>query len=967
LTQTLVFLNVEAIQIENEDCMRMKVCLSVLPLLFHTTLLMSQVSSSHELEKARLTYQTLHDSERYEEAQEAGRRWIDLAEKAGNLKEVAEAHVRTARSFAAQRKFAPAIPHYQKALEQLTALGNHELWAAALIDLATAEANLARYDDALSNLSQAETSLKETSSPVQSARLWSVRATVAVYRNEAYEALPLFERAHEFAAQTTDEKLLGTILINWGQAHMVLHRYADAMALYQRALETALPSTNRMIVLGSIGICHYEMNQFTEARGFFDQALQLAVKVGSPNLEAWALGELGLTAWKSEGNAERATDYFDKSIALYEKSGDQRNALTFMANKAVTLRDNRQYMEALKLYRDVERRMLLIPGQKPTPAVYRGIGESLAGLGRLDEAEDMLRRAVAVAQEAGDTRRIWEANQGLARLYERQERLAEADQAYQNALNAIESQRDSLRVGGFKTDFFEDKVRVYEEYAAFLIEHFGAEQGPRHAFEVAERARARSLLDSLAESRAAIEETLPPEVWEKEKAILSEISSLQSAIRRGEGNPDQKRVLTEREKDLRDFYVRVRSEHPRFRRMRYPEPARLDEVQNSLRHDEALLEYMVGDGVSYLWFISRDRMRFVQLPGGDLTAVVRARLAQLVRADSEADLEAVAEFVLRPVERVENLPKSLIIVPSGILHYLPFEALPSGAAREPLNAMHAVSYVPSATVLVTLRSSRPANVSPRLLAVADSIYSQERAESAARSAAASNIQNLGSLPHTRREVQSIRSAFGALSSTVLIGEGATEGNLKTQDLSRYSVLHLATHGWIDSRFPSRSGLILGVEPGSGEDGILEVREIFRLSLRANLVTLSACQSGLGKLITGEGMSGLTHAFFYAGAPSVVATLWSVSDEATAEFMASFYRYLGRGESKTESLRLARQELSSNPKYRHPYYWAAYILIGEGADTVPFPGNTWVWILGAAALLMAAGAAVLYRKASRSRR
>jgi hypothetical protein len=114
------------------------------------------------------------------------------------------------------------------------------------------------------------------------------------------------------------------------------------------------------------------------------------------------------------------------------------------------------------------------------------------------------------------------------------------------------------------------------------------------------------------------------------------------------------------------------------------------------------------------------------------------------------------------------------------------------------------------------------------------------------------------------------------------------------------------------------------------------------------------------------MSGLTHAFFYAGTPSVVATLWNVSDEATAEFMASFYRYLGRGESKAESLRLARQELSSNPKYRHPYYWAAYILIGEGADTVPFPGNTGVWIMSAAALLMAAGAAVLYRKASRSR-
>jgi CHAT domain-containing protein len=443
--------------------------------------------------------------------------------------------------------------------------------------------------------------------------------------------------------------------------------------------------------------------------------------------------------------------------------------------------------------------------------------------------------------------------------------------------------------------------------------------------------------------------------------LLSEVSAIQAEIRRGQASPALNRTLAEKEKELQDFYVRVRSEHPRFREIRYPQPARLDAVQQALRPDEALLAYALGGKTSYVWFITPDRIRPVSLPPEPvIETAVRAALAQLVAPHSVPDMQAVADLLLAPLEAVEKLPRSLIVAPSGILHYFPFEVLPASSGREPLSAERTVTYVPSATVLVRLRNHPAELAGQRLLALADSVYSKPLPAAGRSAAAALGVQKLGALPHTRTEVQAIRSVYGRMSSTLLLGTRATEENLKRLDLSRYSVVHIASHGWIDSSLPSRSGLVLGMEPDSSEDGILEVREIFRLPLRANLVTLSACQSGLGKLTTGEGMSGLTHAFFYAGARSVVATLWNVNDEATADFMSIFYRHLERGESKAEALRLSKLELSRNARYGHPYFWAAYILTGEGAETVPFPDGLWGWALAGGFVFVLTGG-ILFRK------
>ena len=194
---------------------------------------------------------------------------------------------------------------------------------------------------------------------------------------------------------------------------------------------------------------------------------------------------------------------------------------------------------------------------------------------------------------------------------------------------------------------------------------------------------------------------------------------------------------------------------------------------------------------------------------------------------------------------------------------------------------------------------------------------------------------------------------------MLIGELATESLFKKQDLSSYNVIHLATHGWIDAKLPSRSGLVLGLENEETEDGILQAREIFRLALEAELVTLSACQSALGALITGEGMVGLTRAFLFAGARSIVASLWNVNDKATAYFMSGFYEFLQEGHTKSEALRRARVRMREHPNYRHPYFWAPYVLIGDGKSALRFPERHSLTSYTTFSLLLFAGIVFLY--------
>jgi CHAT domain-containing protein len=279
--------------------------------------------------------------------------------------------------------------------------------------------------------------------------------------------------------------------------------------------------------------------------------------------------------------------------------------------------------------------------------------------------------------------------------------------------------------------------------------------------------------------------------------------------------------------------------------------------------------------------------------------------------------------------------KTLIVVPDGVLSSLPFEALsPAAGGSRRLVETFDVSYAPSVTALGELRTnvalgSRTAD----LLVVADPILAPRGKDLEAGEAAF----DLAALPHASAEARAI-ARFGGSGTVVLTGALASEGRVRQEPLERFRVLHFATHGLLDERHPSRSGLLLAADAGT--DGLLTSREIYRLKLRSDLVVLSACQTGRGKILSGEGVQGLARAFFHAGARSIVATLWNVDDRWSETLMTTFYTRLAGGETRSEALTHAKRDLLAERPGLAPRSWAGFVLIGDGSEGVSLARPWW---------------------------
>jgi CHAT domain-containing protein len=281
--------------------------------------------------------------------------------------------------------------------------------------------------------------------------------------------------------------------------------------------------------------------------------------------------------------------------------------------------------------------------------------------------------------------------------------------------------------------------------------------------------------------------------------------------------------------------------------------------------------------------------------------------------------------------------KTLIVVPDGALSSLPFETLSATAegSRRMVETFD-VSYAPSVTALGELQRDASLGARPAdLLVVADPILAPRgRARDLEGGEAAFD---LAALPHASAEARAI-AKFGGSGTVLLTGALASEGRLRKESLERFRVLHFATHGLIDERHPSRSGLLLAAD--SGTDGLLTSREIYQLKLRSDLVVLSACQTGKGKILAGEGVQGLARAFFHAGARSIVATLWNVDDRWSETLMTTFYTRLAGGETRSEALTHAKRKLLSERPGLAPRSWAGFVLIGDGSEGVPLARPWW---------------------------
>jgi CHAT domain-containing protein len=368
-----------------------------------------------------------------------------------------------------------------------------------------------------------------------------------------------------------------------------------------------------------------------------------------------------------------------------------------------------------------------------------------------------------------------------------------------------------------------------------------------------------------------------------------------------------------------------------------------------------LIEYALGEETSYAWVVTREETRAIAIADRKTIEDAATRVYAALRTSNSGSAETqdllrhLADLVLEPVVPLPTKDR-LLIVADGALQYVPFAALPVGGAdgaEHLLLQTHEVVGLPSLSVLVNQRAeTRRAAPSKTVAVFADPVFNRTdsrvafadaapvapatQAQLATRSSALTSGP-LARLPFTEQEAQAIAGLVPESERYVAVGFQANRETLLGLPLDDYRLVHFATHGVIDTRYPDLSGLALsGVDPtGAPIRGLLGLPDIYALRLNADLVVLSACETALGRDIRGEGLLGLTQGFLYAGAKGVVASLWPVTDRATAELMRQFYdRMLRDGLRPAEALRRAQSSIATDSRWSHPHYWSAFVLLGD---------------------------------------
>jgi CHAT domain-containing protein len=365
-----------------------------------------------------------------------------------------------------------------------------------------------------------------------------------------------------------------------------------------------------------------------------------------------------------------------------------------------------------------------------------------------------------------------------------------------------------------------------------------------------------------------------------------------------------------------------------------------------------VLEYVLDEPSSFCLRVTRTSAAVTVLPGGRerIDDLVERYVAEVKSKQSSAETgESLYSLLVQRISGLESKSR-LIIVPDGKLHLLPFASLTDLQGRYFLES-HIVTNSPSATVLYLIKHSLTAKPPTQaFLGVGDVQYVQDRttppkedsgSDSASTAASVDPFDlvgsRLGDLPSTRHEVIAASQVFGE--NRLLLGPDATEAAFKAQPLADFEIIHIAAHGIASAKFPDRAALVLGRDPRSDEDGLLQVREITDLSLNADLVTLSACNTGVGRLEGEEGITNLVRAFLFSGARSVVASLWTAEDPSTRTLMQRFYRHIADGEDKGSALRRAQMDLIAEfGDQALPFYWVGFIMVGDGSGRIGVSSN-----------------------------
>lgn len=915
---------------------------------------------------------------------------LELHENGGSTAGQGSLCCRLGNLFAQTGDLARARCMYEKALGFLERSGNQVELGSAYKALGNLAYRTGDNAGALEHYAKALVYYERTENAAGLGNVYKSQGDIFFRMGDGTQALALYDKAYPFYDKARSLIGMGSLHKSRGDVVRYTGDLARALAQYDLALQcfekggSALGQANVYRTRGDV-FC--SAGDGARALDMYDKALPLFEKAKSPGGQGYVYKNRG-DVLLGGGDLTRALEMYDKALPLFEKTNSPWGQGSVYQQRGLAFFRRGDNARALEMFD----RSLAFYEKANSPigrgAVLLGRGEVYSSLGDDGRAMGMFEAARGEFDRAGYPDGRARALFGEAGLWARGKKPREALDRYERALALLEGLRRHSGLEELKSVLMRKELGNYDRAALFMLGNGFRE----NAFRTVERMRARLFLDRLAESQVDLSKGVPPELKAKRDEFESRLAILRDQRRvllgeNPEGEERDRQVaalstdIASAEKSLADLEASIRLRNPLFASVEYPEIPTVEFVRNRvLRPGEVLLEYYLGGEEAWCFVLTRNAFHTVRLPSTReaIEREVKLLLGTL-RPSRAGDRPSAGErlfgCLIRPLEK-HLRGKKLIVAPDGVLARLPFEMLAkqSRGKRTFLVETHELRYVPSAAVLAFYRSRyEGGRTSGGFMGFGDPVYDFEnyrmgKTEMEVRVSLAGLVTRgagpesilLERIPASGVEVGTVGELFRELGreGIVRLREEARKERVRDPGMKDYAYLHFATHGLVREDFQA---LALSRLSGETDEGLLTMGEIMNLDWNARLVFLSGCETGLGAVEQGEGVTGLARAVMYAGTPAAVVSLWNVSDEGTRELVTRFYRILlTQGKTPASALREAKLQLLRGPAARSghgqeangpgrrnpkgatdretpealpddlasPFYWAPFVVYGE---------------------------------------
>lgn len=793
---------------------------------------------------------------------------------------------------------------------------------------------------------------------------------------DSQQALKFYSQALSLMQVAGDHKREASTLTYIGGIYYKLGEYRKALNLYQKALvlkQAEKDPLGEANTLSYISVAYSALGEQQKALEFSNQALALIRAIRNPEGEASILTQIGVI-YSNLGQLQEAVDSYSEALRLSISIGDYNKGAQAVAGLSLIYFKTGQPEKALR-YLNMALQTVRGTGTLSTETtILKYIGLIYTATGKHQKALKFNNEALLRTQVLGDRAGQAVVLSYIATVERNKGNFQKALTLTRNVIGMIEALRTNVDSQALRTSYFATQQGHYEFYIDLLMQLH--KQNPsqhydEEALHVSERARARGLLELLAEANANTDKDIDSQDAEKKRDLEQQIDALEKRLssQTSEQPNDISQKLAALYRDYQGLKKTICTNNPDYGALQCPQPLTLQQIQRDVLDDQTvLLQYSLGEKRSYLWVVTPTSFNSYELPGRDKIQQAANTFRELLKRPGMEGVSptqdisgsdgkqtsiakaanALSQLILAPAAQHLG-QKRLLIVADGALHLTPFAALthPGTSTDQtytPLIVNHEIVNLPSASTIATLREKlKGRKPAPKTLAVlADPIFSKD--QTAAKQSPNLNLQIEWSaldrsclgrprpLKYSRAEAEAVLNFVPASERMSALDFDVSYNLVTSPQLSQYRYILFSTHACFDEDHPELSGIALSHIDRQGnpvDRPFLRIGDLFNLNLPAELVVLSACETGVGKEVKGEGIVGMTRGLMYAGAARVVTSLWRVNDESTSLLMKDFYRkVLKQGQSPTAALRAAQLEMWKQDKWKNPRSWAAFTLQGE---------------------------------------